>query len=286
MKDRLKAYSLFFALVLLMIALITLSIPQETSANESSGGWSFSITPYIWLPDVDGTFRYDLPSDEGDNAEVRVGPVDYLEKLHMALMLAGDARKGRLLMLTDVVYLNFQSVDSYVKSVEFDVGRRKIGTSLDTDTKSSLEGVVWNLAGGYAVIQDKSLSMDVFGGFRYFGLEASTEWDIDVTVTSPSGTQVFPRSGDVSRRQDVWDGIIGLRGKIDLWSSNFFVPYYVDIGTGTSDFTWQGVLGFGYRYKWLEFKADYRHLYYNQGSDSLFKDVTISGPGVVVTARF
>jgi len=269
-----------------MITLIIFSGTQKASANEPNDGWSFSITPYLWMPNIDGTFRYDLPADKGDNAKVRVGSVDYLEKLQMALMLAGEARKGRLSVLTDVVYLNFESVDSYVKSVEFDVGRSEIGTSLDAGTSSSLEGVVWNLTGGYALIQDKSILLDVFGGFRYAGLEAKTQWDLAVEVTSPSGTQVFPRSGSASRREDIWDGIIGLRGMITLWNSNFFMPYYFDIGTGTSDITWQGVLGFGYRYKWLEFKVDYRHLCYDQGSDHLFKDVRISGPGLVVTARF
>ena len=42
-------------------------------------------------------------------AEVDTGPNDYLENLSFALMLAGDARKGRWSVFTDLIYLDFDS---------------------------------------------------------------------------------------------------------------------------------------------------------------------------------
>ena len=50
------------------------------------------------------------------------------------------------------------------------------------------------------------------------------------------------------RRVDQWDGIVGAKGAFALGDKHkWVVPYYVDIGTGDSDVTWQAELGVGYR---------------------------------------
>ena len=85
--------------------------------------------------------------------------------------------------------------------------------------------------------------LELLVGFRYFGLKASTDWKLTATVNGPGGGQVFPRSGSISQREDLWDGVIGLRGRLNLGGSKFYVPYYLDVGTGSSEVTWEGVVG-------------------------------------------
>jgi hypothetical protein len=50
---------------------------------------------------------------------------------------------------------------------------------------------------------------------------------------------------------DLWDGIIGVKGRFLLGGSNWSIPYYLDVGTGSSSLTWQGMLGVAYTYKWI-----------------------------------
>ena len=130
------------------------------------------------------------------------------------------------------------------------------------------------------------MELDVFGGLRYFGLEASTDWQLTAAVTGPGGGQTFPRAGSISEREDLWDGIVGVKGRVWLGRSNWSIPYYLDVGTGSSSLTWQGMLGVAYSYKWVGVTLAYRHLYYDQKDDKLIQDMRFSGPALGVTFRF
>src|SRR4051812_13938756 len=68
----------------------------------SEPGWRFSITPYGWLPTIDGNFRYDRPNGAGaKGADVRVDPTNLLEALNFAAMVAAEARYGRFSISSD-----------------------------------------------------------------------------------------------------------------------------------------------------------------------------------------
>ena len=56
--------------------------------------WTFSVTPYIWLPNVNGTLKYN-PPPSGGAPEVDTGPNNYLENLSFALMLSGETAVGK-----------------------------------------------------------------------------------------------------------------------------------------------------------------------------------------------
>jgi hypothetical protein len=50
------------------------------------------------------------------------------------------------------------------------------------------------------------------------------------------------------------------------------VPYYLDVGTGESDFTWQAMTGLGYSWKSVDVNAAWRYLDYDVGdSKPLFR---------------
>jgi hypothetical protein len=258
----------------------TLGAAAETPGNQ----WAFSITPYLWLPNIDGTLKYSVPAGGGGRPEVQVGPNDYLEALNVALMISGEARKGPWSVFTDVIYLDFSSEDSSVKSINF--GGNRVSSSANVSTKSSLRGGLWTLGAGYAVLPGRPVELNAFGGLRYFGLEASTDWQLTLAVTGPGGGQTFPRAGSISERADLWDGIVGVKGRVRLGSSNWSIPYYLDVGTGSSSLTWQGMLGVAYSYKWLGVTLAYRHLYYDMKGDKLIQDMRFSGPALGVTFRF
>ena len=158
---------------------------------------------------------------------------------------------------------------------------------MNVSTSSSLSGTAWTLGGGYAALTGRPVALDVFGGLRYFSLKASTDWQLAAAVTGPGGGQTFPRAGSISERMDLWDGIVGVRGRVGIGSSNWSIPYYLDLGTGSSSLTWQGILGVAYSYAaWGEVTLVYRHLYYDQKDDKLLQDMRFSGPALGATFRF
>jgi hypothetical protein len=280
LKRRKRIVPCMVLLALILAAIFTVSAQAQSAAPASP--WTFSITPYLWMPNIDGTLNYSAyPGGGGPSADV--GPNDYMEALTTALMLSGEVRKGRWLAFTDLIYLDFSDESSAIQSVNF--GGSAVSSSANLATQSSLSGLVWTLGAGYAVLPGRPVALDAFGGLRYGGLEASTDWQLAVDVTGPGGGQSFPRTGSISERMDLWNGIVGVKGLFWLGSSNWSIPYYLDVGAG-SGWTWQGMLGIAYSFDWIDVKLVYRHLYFDQGSDKLIQDMRFSGPALGATFRF
>lgn len=264
--------------------ILALCVPLGAAAQATDDGWKFALTPYLWLPNINGTLKYSLPPGTGGSPEVEVGPNDYLTNLNGVLMLAGEARKGKWSLFTDFIYLDFSAEGSSVKSVNF--AGTSVSTTIDAGTTTTLKGTVWTLGGGYALMQTTGASLDVIGGIRYFGLQATTDWNLSATVVGPPGSLSFPRTGSVSEDADLWDAIIGIRGQIRLGEGHWSMPYYLDTGTGSSSFTWQGLLGVAYTFGWGDVTLAYRYLYYDEKNSKLIQDLYFNGPALGATFRF
>lgn len=281
---RLQRVVMGMVLLASMTALI-FTAPAQAQSTVPSDQWTFSITPYLWLPNVNGTLKYNIPPGAGGSPEVEAGPNDYLQNLQTVIMLSGEARKDRWLVFTDVIYLAFTDEESSVKSINF--GSSLVSSSLNLATSSSLRGTAWTLGAGYAVQTGKPVTLDVFGGIRYFSLQARTSWQLvtEVTVTGGGGL-TFPRTGGISAGDDLLDGIIGVKGRIQLGSSEWSIPYYFDIGAGSSQVTWQGMIGVAYSFKWGDVMFAFRDLYFDEKDDKLIQDLRFSGPALGLTFRF
>jgi hypothetical protein len=266
------------------IIALALCIPLGAAAQSADDDWKFAITPYLWLPNINATLKYSVPPGTGGSPEVEVGPNDYLTNLNAVLMLAGEARKGRWSLFTDFVYLDISAEGSSVKSVDF--GGTSVTTTLDAGTKTTFKGMAWTLGGGYAIVQTPGTSLDLIGGVRYFGLHVTTDWNLSATIVGPPGSQSFPTTGSVSEDADLWDAIIGARGRIRLGEGHWSVPYYLDAGTGSSSFTWQGLLGVAYTFGWGDVTLAYRYLYYDEKNGKLIQDLSFNGPALGATFRF
>ena len=270
--------------VAVSLSALVLCSPLGAAAESADDDWKFSLTPYLWLPNINATLKYSVPPGTDGSPEVEVGPNDYLTNLNAVLMLAGEARKGSWSLFTDFVYLDISAEGSSVKSVDF--GGTSVATTLDAGTKTTLKGMAWTLGGGYTIVQTPGASLDLLGGFRYFGLDVTTDWNLTATIVGPPGSQSFPRTGSVSEGEDIWDAIIGVRGRIRLGEGHWSMRYYLDTGAGSSSFTWQGLLGVAYSFGWGDVTLAYRHLYYDQKDGKLIQDLSFSGPALGATFRF
>jgi opacity protein-like surface antigen len=277
------------------IAATALLAAPPAFAQAAADQWKFSVMPYLWVPSVSGKLNYGPPPPGGGSANVSIDTDTILDNLDFAFMVNGQARKGRWLVATDVIYLDFGNIDSSVRGVEFNVGPRErigVGADLNASTQSKLKGWLWTLVGGYAAVEDPRWNLDVLGGFRYLNLEASTNWQLNTTlsVTGPGGggtSATFPRSGSAEKSDNVWAAIVGAKGRAKLGEGNWFVNYYVDAGGASNLFTWQGAAGVGYAFKWGDVIFDYRYLYYSQnGQDKLIDNISFGGFALGANFRF
>ena len=203
-----------------------------------SDRWTFSLQPYLWLPSVEGDLRYGPPPPGGSSATVKLSEKDFLDSLNFALLLQGEARKGRWLIATDFIYLDMGSENSEVRSVDFNPGSGSAPINITTaqlnaGTETAIDAVAWTLVGGYNAVQNPTVTLDLIARFRYLNLEARTNVRLTATM---HGTHGFASVCTRGQRwsEDLWDAIIGARGRVKLGDGNWFMPYYIDVGAGDS----------------------------------------------------
>jgi hypothetical protein len=272
-------------IAILVGSMCAMSLPAI--AQSSGSGPTYSVTPYLWLPTLNGTLKYKLPPNTGgaSGGEVETGPNSYLSNMTFLLMLAGEIRYDDWSLATDLINLDFSSEKSHVNSAEFGGRLISIDTSSNVQTQTTIRGTVWTLVGGRALLKKESGTLDAFGGFRYAGIKASSDWQLSAAVNGPGPGQSFASSGNVSDSVNLWDGIIGVRGRVKL-GERWNMPYYVDAGAGSSSLTWQAMLGVSYSFKWGDLGLIYRHLSYDQSSDKLIQNFSFSGPALSGTFHF
>ena len=274
-----------------VLALACIAVSSAAHADTSSDEWRFKLTPYLWLPTIDGTLNYDLPPGGGGSPEISVGPIDWLELLNFGALIGGSARKGRFSMFTDVVYLSMtRNGDGRIVSVEGTVPGNIISIPVSADltlnTRTDMDGLVWTLAAGYTVKETETSSVDVFAGARLFSVDFSTSWTLTAAITTPEGEELLAAQDSIGSDTDLWDGIVGVRGHFAFGDGNWSVPYYFDVGAGSSDLTWNAMTGLSRTFGWGDLMFVYRHLAYDEDSDGLLQDFSFSGPALGAAFRF
>ena len=165
------------------------------------------------------------------------------------------------------------------------VGRNPVSTTLNAGTDTSVRGSLWTLGGAYTLAAGGWGHADVFAGFRLFSLETRTDVRLAADIVAPGGGRSFARTGRLARDADLFDGLVGLRGRFVL-GSGFHLPYAFDIGGGSSRLTWQAAGGIAYQTGWAGVTLGYRHLAYDQGGDRLVQDFSFGGPFLALNMRF
>jgi hypothetical protein len=127
-------------------------------------------------------------------------------------------------------------------------------------------------------------SVEPFGGLRYLNLSAHANWTLAATFTNQGAT--LARQGSVSRTANIVDGIVGVRGRVNLGGSRWYLPYYADIRGGTSEYTMQASAGMAYAARWGDIQLSYRYLTYQMGGSELIQRLTFTGPMLSALFRF
>ncbi len=242
---------------LLVLSLSSMLGHAPAHAQSESDGWEYRLTPYLWLPRIDGTLKYDVPerNDGGQTGEgspnVSVGPTDWLDLLNYGLLLNGSARKDKFSISSDIVYLSMTSKnDGRITSVDRPdlAPRLPVDASLNVDTRTDLDGVIFSLSLGYAIRETERSTVDLYGGVRYLGVDVDTRWDLAAAITGPNNEILLPSQGSIGVDKDILDAVAGFRGEFKVGSGCWSFPWAIDVGAGDSDLTWNALAGLSCRF--------------------------------------
>lgn len=270
--------------IAIFLAIATCSGHAE---SPDANGWRFAIAPYLWLPNVSGAFNFSGNSSTGGGRlDLGTGPDSYLQNLQFLLMVQAEASKGDWAIIADGAYLDFSHQQTTLNTVGAGSGALvAIPRGLATNTGSSLSGGLFGLAAAYTALRSQWGTVEPLGGLRYLNLSASANWTLSATFTQQGAT--LATQGSLSQTANIWDGIIGVRGRLRLGNHDrWYVPYYVDVGTGSSRYTVQASGGAAYAANWGDVQLTYRYLTYQLRSGDLVQRLTLKGPMLSVVFRF
>lgn len=256
--------------------------PAAAAQDLTAGDWKFRAQIYGWFPTLSSETTFPAASGGGSTS---LDAGDYLDNLRFVFMGTLEARKGKLGLLTDYIYLDFDAEKGATRNLSFTgpLGGVSIPADAYAGVNLRLRGWAWGLAGTYALVEKPTYEMQLLGGLRYLKIDTTVDWAFQGNVAS---LPQFARSGAATVKDEVWDAIIGAKGLWRFGDGRWFVPYYVDVGTGQSDLTWQAMGGIGYSFSWGEVIGAYRHLDYRFGQDSGMKALSFSGPAIAVGFRW
>lgn len=261
----------------------SLAAPGGAWAQDSLlADWKFRAVLYGWLPSVSGASSH----SSAGGATAELDAEDYLDHLRFVFMGTVEARKDRWGLISDYIYLDFDAEKGATRSLSLSgpLGRVSLPADAYAGVNLRLRGWAWSLLGSYALVDRPSYEMQLLGGTRYLKVDTTVDWRLSGNV---GGVPAFATSGASTTKTDVWDAVVGAKGRYRFGDQGrWFLPYYLDVGTGQSDRTWQAMGGIGYSFSWGEVFAAYRHLDYRFDSGDRMKDLSFSGPGVGVGFRW
>ena len=270
-------FSLPLAVLMMALLLPTGALAQQAASETES--WQFGVSIYGWFPDITGQTSF-TQTDSSDEFEI---PIDnILDNLEFILMGTFDVRKGRWGILTDAIYMDVGNSKTGVR--EASIGGIQVPVDATADVNLDIKSWIWTLTGYYRAVDQTGLTLDVVAGARYLDVKQNVNWD----VTGNVGSIPAPgRTGSAKASLAIWDAVIGVRGRFAFGAQKaWFVPYYLDVGAGGSDLTWQGIAGIGYAFRWGEVVAAWRYLDYDLPSGEAINDMSFSGPEIGVTFRW
>ena len=216
-----------------------------------SQGWRFEVTPYLWSPSINSSLFF---NDQYINTS-KFSSGDVLSNLKSGGMISAEAHYGNWGVMGDLVSATLQETPNI---------------------KITLQQTILTGAATYTILNNKDAYVDGLLGVRSIAATAT------VTAASSANSGGF---GSIS----TIDPIAGFKGRYRIADSTWYVPFYADIGggAGTTNVTWQTVLGVGKTIeKWVDISLSYRYLYYDMAGSSVLQKTTFKGPQLAATFNF
>ncbi len=228
-------------------------------ARQASGssGWQVAFAPYLYMTGVSGTV-----GARGVTTDIDMSFSDVIEDLNLGIMGALEARKGRLVITNDLIWIKLGE--------EFETPG-----GLFSSVKVGINMFIWDPEIGYRLYESEAGAFDILGGVRVMSIENNVNFRAGLLPAI-----------DVSERKTWGTPVIGGHGTLNL-SPKFFLATKFDIGGGIgADFTGQFYGGAGYRITpKIALIGGYRYMRTDYDSEAGFIFDT-SMNGILMGAKF
>jgi hypothetical protein len=238
--------------------------PPPSGASSLTSGWTFTVTPYLWITGLTGDLGVVRAIQP---VHVGLSPPQLLGHLHFGVMGAVEADKDRFMAVSDNIYA-YVGFSKHITIRDAAFLSATVAPKMFISTNDV----------GYRIIDDGPwLSVDVLGGFRLY-------------YVKPGIRLSGPRRSFEGNQSHTWaDPLIGLRAKghlYDEWSWSL----WGDIG-GTSsntDHTAQifGSVQYAFARNWTAIAGwRFLHTQFDNGQGFVF-NTNLNGPLIGASYRF
>ena len=227
-----------------------------------SDGFRYSLTPYLWAVNIGGDMAY----KDRTLVDQKISTSELLSKFQYGGMIEGEVHNGKWGFAANLLY-------SAVK----DSGSRMRGV-VDLGSTTTAQLGIYNLAATYTILSNKQAYVDALLGVRIFSSDAKV--DVNAQGT-PLGTTL--KSNSI-----VTNPIVGVKGRYRIGESDYFVPFYLDVGGGVdgTQLTTQGILGVGKAYDWGDLMLVFNDVYFQTKNGNTTSNLNFYGAAVGVTFKF
>ena len=224
---------------------------KDISADKN---WHFEVTPYLWIAGIDG--------------DIAVGPYkatyavsfsDLLHHLKFGVMATEEIRKGRIVFLSDELYMKVGS--QKVKGVE--------GFPEESNIDARNNTFYWDNEIGYRGIATDRINLDALVGLQYWYIDAGLNATPPI---DPTGNGIYKSTGFVNP-------VLGMRAQVKIYKAlqGFVKADIGGYGVG-SDLTGQVLAGVAFPVKKsVGIDLGYRQLYVDQTHGELSTQTTLKG---------
>ncbi|MGH8616355.1 MAG: hypothetical protein ACREUW_01585 [Burkholderiales bacterium] len=259
-------------------ALMPASAVAQSPGAQLPGAWQFQATIYGYFPKLD--IKAGLPN--GATVDQSIDANTLIDHLKMVFMGTFEAQKGDWGAFTDIIYMNVGGAQGKVN--DFTLGSTPIPAGVSVNASADVKAVVWTLAGTYRALTGPDGTLDVLLGARLLDVTSNQTYTLAGNV-GPIPPQQRTGSGEIKASN--WDAIVGVKGRVALGADRkWFVPYYLDVGTGESKLTWQAMSGVGYAFSWGDIVATWRYMDWENKSGKPLLDLSLNGPALAATFRW
>lgn len=237
------------------------SLPVNLAAAEQM---ETKATIYLWATAVDQELQGGADADASRKT--------VLENLDFALMGEVTHKNGAWLFGLEGFYAKLGKDGN--ASFTVNSGEPATPTNIDAAASFNTETTILGGFAGYRLVETPEFDLYGTAGLRF------TRFDTELTVDDLTNIQSYR----FTTTENLTDVTAGVRGQY-RFNENWSLPFVADIGTGSSDLTWQAFAGVNYGWGRNVLTAGWRHMAWDIDGDYL-KDVSYDGPLLAYSYRF
>ena len=240
-------------------------------AQSEADRWQWEMSVYGWFPGIKSTTEY--PTG-GSGPTMSVSSEDVIGALKFGAMGTFGGKLGKWGFWNDLVYSDVGGSQNGARN--FSIGSQGTPAGVSANLNLDIKTVLWTVAGTYEVAKSETNTTDLLLGGRGMYVKETLNWSMNGSI---AGTGLPGQSGTAQLNASLWDAVVGMKGQVFLGEGRrWFMPYYLDVGSGQSKYTWQINAGLAYRFDWGAAVLSWRHLDYQMKSGDPIQNMSMSGP--------